>query len=148
MLKDSLGYKINLTATLLKTEFTKRLKPKCGIATEQFATLQIISEDDQITQTKIAERLGKNKTTIGRSIDSLIKKGLLVKQYTQDDKRVHRISLTSQAQEILENAVPLAQNFNTFLKSKFTQEELKIFFKMLETLSEEIHKNQPLKGQQ
>jgi DNA-binding MarR family transcriptional regulator len=138
-LKDSLGYKINLTATLLKTEFTKQLKPKCAIAAEQFATLQIIHEDDQVTQTQIAERLGKNKTTIGRSIDSLIKKGLIVKSYTQEDKRAHKIALTPKGEEILAKAVPLAHGLNTSLKSKFAPHEIEIFFNILNTIYNEIH---------
>lgn len=30
MLKDSIGYRINLVATTIKTNFTKLLQPTCG----------------------------------------------------------------------------------------------------------------------
>ena len=137
MLKDSIGFRINLVATTLKTNFTKLLQPKCGIAAEQFATLKIIKEDSDVTQTRIAELLGKDKTTVGRSIESLLKKGLLAREDVESDRRANRVSLTQKAEQILESAIPIAQKFNENIRSKFSKEEIENFFKVLDTILEE-----------
>ncbi len=137
MLRDSIGYRISLVATTIKTNFTKLLQPICGVAAEQYATLKIISEDNEVTQTQIAELLGKDKTTVGRSIDSLLKKGLLIREDVQNDKRANRISLTPKAEQILKSAIPMARKFNEVVRRKLTADEIKIFFKVLDTILEE-----------
>jgi MarR family transcriptional regulator, transcriptional regulator for hemolysin len=137
MLKDSIGYRMNLVSTTLKSNFTKALKSECGIAAEQFATLKIIKEDSDVTQTRIAELLAKDKTTVGRSIESLLKKGLLAREDVESDRRANRIFLTQKAEQILESAIPIAQNFNESIKSKFSKEEIENFFKVLDTILEE-----------
>lgn len=137
LLKDSIGYRINLVATTIKTNFTKLLQAECGIAAEQYATLKIIQEDDNVTQTRIAELIGKDKTTVGRSIESLLKKGLLAREDVESDRRANRVSLTPKAEQILEIAIPMAQKFNETVKSKLTQNEVEIFFKVLDTILQE-----------
>jgi DNA-binding MarR family transcriptional regulator len=135
LLKDSIGYHNNLTAITLKTAFSKFLAPY-GIAAEQFATLKIISEDNKVTQTRIAELLGKDKTTVGRAIESLVKKKLISREGAKNDCRANIISLTPKAQEILDLTVPIAQQFNEAILAKVTQEELKVYFKVLDIISQ------------
>ncbi|QOP41130.1 MarR family winged helix-turn-helix transcriptional regulator [Sulfurimonas marina] len=136
-LETSIGYQTNLVATILKTSFTKLIQPRFGIAAEQFATLKIINEEQEISQTKIAELLGKDKTTVGRSIESLIKKGLLKREECYIDKRANRVSLTPEAKEILAGANKIAFQYNEGLKQKITEKELEVYFKVLNTILQE-----------
>jgi len=137
LLKYSIGYKTNLVATILKTNFTKLLQPTFGIAAEQFATLKIISEDNEVTQTQIAERLGKDKTTVGRSINSLINKGMLNKRDEKSDRRANNISLTQKGEEILKATIPIAKHFNESVKNKLTKEDIETYYKVLDIILEE-----------
>ena len=133
LLKDSIGYHTNLTGVTLKTAFSKFLSPY-GIAAEQFATLKIISEDNMVTQTRIAELLGKDKTTVGRAIEALVKKELLSREDAKNDCRANIVSLTPKAQKLLQATVPIAQQFNEAIASQLTDEELKTYFKVLDTI--------------
>ena len=135
MLKDSIGYRTSLAVTTLKSRFAKLLNPY-GIAPEQFATLKIISEDNEVTQTRIAELLAKNKTTVGRSIDALVQKGLIDRQDIENDRRANLITLTTKGEETLRLAIPIAQNFNETVKSKLDQKEIETFFKVLDLIME------------
>ena len=132
MLKDSIGYRTSLAVTTLKSRFAKLLNPY-GIAPEQFATLKIISEDNEVTQTRIAELLAKNKTTVGRSIDALVQKGLIDRQDIENDRRAN---LITKGEETLRLAIPIAQNFNETVKSKLDQKEIETFFKVLDLIME------------
>ncbi|WP_428738765.1 MarR family winged helix-turn-helix transcriptional regulator [Sulfurimonas sp.] len=133
-LKTSIGYQTNLVATTLKTSFTKLIQPRFGVAAEQFATLKIINEDSEVTQTQIAEILGKDKTTVGRSIDSLIKKGLLKRKGCFLDKRANRVYLTPKGLEVLEGANEIGHRYNEAIKSKLSDGEIEIYFKVLNTI--------------
>lgn len=70
---SSIGFKISQTANRLNYDFVHVLSP-FDIAPEQRATLELISKDNQVNQTKIASILGKNKTTVCRSLNALEKK--------------------------------------------------------------------------
>lgn len=136
-LKSSIGYQTNLVATILKTSFTKLIQPKFGVAAEQFGTLKIINDEQKVTQTKIAELLGKDKTTVGRSIESLIKKNLLKREDCVVDKRANRVTLTSKGKKILEGANEIGYLYNEGLKQKISEEELKIYFKVINIILQE-----------
>lgn len=137
MLKDSIGYRTNLIATTVKTNFTKVLQSKFGIAAEQFATLKIIDEEGTVSQTQIAELLEKDKTTVGRSIESLVKKELICIENVKNDRRANRVSLSKKGKEILNSAMPISKTFNENLKSKLSKEELETFLKVLDVIHEE-----------
>jgi DNA-binding MarR family transcriptional regulator len=147
-LKTSIGYQTNLVATTLKTSFTKLIQPKFGVAAEQFATLKIINEDSEVTQTQIAEMLGKDKTTVGRSIDSLIKKGLLKRKGCFIDKRANRVYLTPKGEEILAGVNDIGHRYNEAIKSKLSEEEIATYFKVLNTILSESKSIEKTIGEQ
>ena len=87
-LEKSIGFKINQTANKLNNKFNLLLQTY-DIAPEQRATLEIIKYEKDVNQTKIAQILGKDKTTISRTLATLEKKGFISK--IQIDKRTNQI---------------------------------------------------------
>lgn len=78
-LKKSIGYKLNQTVNYLNNSFNQVLN-KHEIAIEQRATLEIIKYEKNVNQTMIAQILGKDKTTISRTLKTLEKKRLHFKK--------------------------------------------------------------------
>lgn len=112
ILKDSIGYRINKVANNINKELNQILS-KYDIAVEQRATLEMIKFEENVSQTMIAQLLGKDKTTISRSLNSLEKKGLIIKSEIQNDKRVNVIKLTPKGENILEQS---QNDINTYRK--------------------------------
>jgi len=73
-LEKSIGFKINQTANKINNKYIQLLQT-FNIAPEQRATLEIIKYQENVNQTKIANILGKDKTTISRTLSTLEKKG-------------------------------------------------------------------------
>ena len=97
-LEKSIGFKINQTANKLNNKYNQLLQ-SFDIAPEQRATLEIIKYEIDVTQTKIANILGKDKTTISRTLNTLESKSLITK--TPIDKRTNLLQLTQKGEEIL-----------------------------------------------
>ena len=137
-LNHSIGFNINKTANLLNSSFNQKLQPH-GIALEQRATLEILEFEKDVTQTKIAQILGKDKTTISRTLKTLEKKGFVKKE--ELNKRTYLIKLTKLGEEVLKNSSSTVQEFRTKMSAKLTQEEINTFLNTLEkfvsTLNEE-----------
>ena len=137
-LKQSIGFKVNTTANLLNIAFNQQLQ-QYDIALEQRATLEIIDSEEKVTQTKIAQILGKDKTTISRTLKTLEKKEYIKKE--ELDKRTYLIKLTRQGKEVLKRSSQTVQDFRANIASKLSQNEIQQLFntldKVLSTISED-----------
>ena len=141
-LEKSIGFKINQTANKLNSKYNKILQTY-DVAPEQRATLEIIKYEKEANQTMIAEILGKDKTTISRTLATLEKKDLITK--TQIDKRTNHIQLTKLGEEILEKSTNQVKEFRATLISNLTNDEVLQLITLLEKVAlntkENIWKN-------
>jgi len=131
-LEKSIGFKINQTANKLNSKYNKILQIY-DIAPEQRATLEIIKYEKEANQTMIAEILGKDKTTISRTLATLEKKDLITK--TQIDKRTNHIQLTKLGEEILEKSTNQVKEFRATLISNLTNDEVSQLITLLEKVA-------------
>ena len=131
-LESSIGFKINQTANKINNKFNTLLQ-KYDIAPEQRAALVIIKYEKEVNQTKIANILAKDKTTISRTLASLEKKGFILKK--QINKRTNLIELTPQGEKILEESVIIVKEFRKKVSSNLDENEIKKIVELLEKVA-------------
>ena len=131
-LEKSIGFKINQTANKLNNKYNQLLQ-SFDIAPEQRATLEIIKYEIDVTQTKIANILGKDKTTISRTLNSLENKGFIIK--SQKDKRTNLIEITQKSEDILNESSSCVKTFRKNLTSKLDNEEINKLIILLEKVA-------------
>lgn len=134
-LEKSVGFKINQTANKINNKFTQLLH-SFHIAPEQRATLEIIKYEEDVNQTKIATILGKDKTTISRTLATLEKKGFILKK--QIDRRTNLIELTQLGEEILEKSANQVKEFRDFLFSNLEDSEVNMLINLLEKVATNV----------
>ena len=131
-LERSIGFKINQTANKINNKYTQMLQP-FNIATEQRAVLEIIKYESDVTQTKIATILGKDKTTICRALNALETKNFIKK--SQKDKRTNLIEITPEGEDILDKCSVYVKDFRKNLSSKLKDEDMNTLIKLLEKVA-------------
>ncbi len=132
-LKNSIAYRLIRAANNVNKTLNNKLSPY-DIAIEQRATLEIIKFEPHANQTTIANLLGKDKTTISRSLNSLEKKRLVKKSGISGDKRSNKVELTKEGESILEETISEITSYRESLNEKLTQEEIEMFFKIIDKL--------------
>ena len=137
ILKDAIGYRINKVANNINTQLNKILA-KYDIAVEQRATLEIIKFEKDVKQATIAQLLGKDKTTISRSLNVLEKKGLIFKDEIQNDKRIKVIKLTHKGEEVLERTQKSMNMFREKLHTSLQTHEILFLFNTLDKIDKAI----------
>ncbi|AXH16254.1 MarR family winged helix-turn-helix transcriptional regulator [Malaciobacter mytili] len=135
--KNSIGFKINQTANRINNRFNEVLN-QYDIAPEQRATLEIIKTDKNTNQKEIASILGKNKTTISRSLKALEKKGFIKRVEIKEDKRVNIIELTQKGEEVLKESAKSVAQFRQNLSLNLQEEEIKQLFSLLDKVYKNI----------
>ncbi|MFA7570064.1 MAG: MarR family transcriptional regulator [Sulfurimonadaceae bacterium] len=137
VLKNSMGYRINKVANSINVQLNKILA-QYDIAVEQRATLEIIKFEENVNQTMIAQLLGKDKTTISRSLLALEKKGLIIKNEIQNDKRVNVIKLTLKGEDILEKSQKEVNQFREKLNASLKTHEVLFLFNTLDKIAQAV----------
>ena len=131
-LEKSIAFKINQTTNKINSKYNQLLQ-NYEIAPEQRATLEIIKYEKDVNQTKIATILGKDKTTISRTLNTLENKGFIKK--SPKDKRTNLIEITQKGEDILNNSSACVKEFRANLISNLNKDELEKLIFLLEKVA-------------
>lgn len=134
-LEDSLGFQVNMTANAMKKRFNTFLKPY-GLTSEQYVIMRSVQENPDISPTQLSEITYKDKTTITRMIDTLVKNDMLIRIPRKDDRRAYEIRWSIKSENIMNEILPLAEGVLKKLRSQFDADELNTFLRILETLKQ------------
>jgi DNA-binding MarR family transcriptional regulator len=98
---------------------------------EEWLNLLPIVRLDGISQKEIARSLGKDKTTISRLIDGLIRKGLVIRKESKVDRRSLCLHLTKKGIELHKQALPIIKKCDLEFQDKLTKKESDLLNKIL-----------------
>ncbi len=138
--KISLPHKVTQTAYKINQCLSKDLI-EFDIAPEQRVILEVVDKNEKISQNELSQFLKKDKTTVSRTLDVIEKKGYIVRKYTNEDKRIKFITLTSFGKEALYKTEEIVTSFRKKTLNNFSKEEIDAFFDFLEKLSLNIERN-------
>lgn len=130
-----IGLQLKLTKNIMEVEHNKYLK-EFGISSEQGLLLKLVYEMPGCTQTQISEFLHKDKTTITRMIDTLVKKEKLVRKSSEEDRRVYKIYLTKDTTKKVEEISPIFEKRDEELKDMIDEKDYETTIKVLNQIKE------------
>jgi DNA-binding MarR family transcriptional regulator len=78
-----------------------------GISPREYSVLAVLAERSPLSQTRIASILGLDRTTILKLGASLERKGLVVRERDEQDRRAYAIALTAAGEQIRGQAFTL-----------------------------------------
>lgn len=132
-LEEALGFQVNMTANAMKNRFNSFLKPY-KLTSEQHVIMKSIQENPNITPTQLADITFKDKTTITRMIDTLVKNEMLIRVPKENDRRAYNIKWSNKGEQVMQEIIPIVEEVIMKQRALFSQEELDSFLKILEKL--------------
>lgn len=127
-------------ASRLTTQIYDKFLQPSGLKITQFIMLMSVKILGPITITKLAKKLLMDRTTCTRNLKSLQEKNLIIFEQSED-KRMKKIVLTDQGNEIIEQAIPLWEKAQNFLLNKVGENQMaslvKDLSRMLSVVSKE-----------
>ena len=134
-LKKSLGFKLDRASRFTTLNFNKNLKENNIILTaEQWGIINFLLEEDGINQNQIGKLINKDHTCVSRLIDTLIKKGIINKEISLEDKRVNLIYLTKAGKELQNKAADTVRHSLDKVFKNVSEEEKEIFSIVLDKI--------------
>ncbi len=110
------------------------------VTASQGYTMLTLPESKSMTMNALSEAMGLANSTMTRMIDQLVDKGFVRRETDNEDRRVVRVSLTSQGQETRRNLEQAQQYFFGLVLTEIPQEERHDILQVLERIVVAIEK--------
>lgn len=120
---DNLGYLVNRTARLMAQMFSRRLQ-RHGVALAQWAILLLLYAKDGQTQRELSRVVAIEPPTVARTIDRMVRDGLVHREPHPQDGRATCIRLTPRALALREELATESIAGNAFAARVLSAEEL------------------------
>lgn len=88
---------------------SKQLAKQTGLTAPQLLVLQSVAETERAKPSDVARRIHLSQATITSIVDRLAKAGLITRERSPQDRRVHEIVLTQEGRQRLIDAPRLLQ---------------------------------------
>ena len=111
------------------------LKPY-GVTPGQWNLINQLDQAGELSQKQLAELTRKEQATITRYLDTLERKGLVVRNQHKSDRRAHVISVTDKARELVAAVQPITVDAADRLIEGIDQADIDTFVTVLAKLKE------------
>jgi DNA-binding MarR family transcriptional regulator len=129
-LDEAVGFLLDDAARLMTQAFSKRLE-RHGIALGVFPFLRALWEQNGVTQTELASRVGRKGPTAVAALRQMERDGLIRRAGDKDDKRKSYIYLTARGRALYTRAIPDTEAHMQRCLKGFTEEERGAFKNLL-----------------
>ena len=126
------GTYIDRNYRLIRLRFLQAFK-KAGvdITTEQWVLMDLLMEENGLSQNELATRSFKDAPTVSRIIDLLCKKGFTERQKAENDKRRHDIFLTKKGKKVFEDLLPTVMDLRQKGWDGLSDEDYQTFLRIM-----------------
>ena len=138
-LEQAIGLNVNRTAFLMAEEIGRRFSAHgYQLSAQDFGILFRLLKHGPMRQIEITTLMMRDKSTITRRIDGLVRKQLVDRNPDPDDRRYFRIGLTAAGHRALEVMIPLVRDFQQEVLNDIPDEEKAITIRTLKHISDRL----------
>jgi len=120
----------------------------CGVSLSQCHAVMELFKEDNITINELSERLYLDKSTISRTVEGLVRIGLVKRNIPEEDRRAAIISLTKQGTEVCNQINKENDSYFEKVLDSIPAKDFPLFFKSFKIMVKKmIDLNQEKNGQ-
>ncbi|AMJ59332.1 MarR family winged helix-turn-helix transcriptional regulator [Bosea sp. PAMC 26642] len=135
-LEQFLPYRLNVVGFFASRALGRIYAEHFGIDIPQWRVVAQLGEFGKLTARDIGDLAQMQKTKVSRAVGELEKRGLVARAENRQDRRESFVTLTQAGTRIYAQIVPLALAFQQRWIEGISPDELKVFERVLSTLTE------------
>lgn len=141
LLEAMMGFHINRTDHLMSEAIAKRFHARgFALTAQDFSILYRLWKQDGMIQKDIAAMMTRDKTTITRRLDGLVKKHLIERRPDPEDRRIFRIHLTHEGKITVRHLIDAVQRYHAELLRDIPAEEQQITIRTLQRIADVLQR--------
>ena len=130
---EIVGFHIRLAHSAVRRHFTETFS-HLKLTQKQVSVLWLVGDHPGIAQTDLCQRLRMDRATVMAIVNRLEERKLLKRGVSKEDRRRQTLTLRAKGEDILADAKYSIREHENWLKSLFTEKEVKLFMKMLKRI--------------
>lgn len=139
ILEAMMGFNVDRTAHLISEAIAQRFQARgFALTAQDFGILYHLWRQDGLKQKEIAALMARDKTTITRRLDGLVKKRLIERRADAADRRIFRIHLTHEGKIVVRHLIDAVQRFHAELLRDVYAEDQQTTIRTLQAISDKI----------
>lgn len=136
-LENWVGFRLRMAQSASFQAFA-RLTHDVAIRPGRFATLMLIGRNPGISQTALSQANGRDKSTLTPVLNDLVKRGLVRREVTPDDRRTYQLALTPAGKRLLERLSACAVRHDRNLDRIIGKRDRERFLSILRKIETEL----------
>jgi DNA-binding MarR family transcriptional regulator len=133
VIEESLGYMVNRVARSMAHQLGEELRP-AGVGIGQWAVLMFLWARDGMSQAELSRVVAIEPPTMVRTIDRMVRDGLVTRTPDPADGRISRIHLTDRGRSLRDELLPKAVGVNAANMERLTASEGRTLRRLLAKL--------------
>ncbi len=131
------GFNLRMAQEAAFDAFSRGSK-EIGERPGRFATLTIIARNPGISQTELSHANGRDKSSLTPVVEDLVRRGLVERKRTDDDRRTYRLNLTPAGRKTLTEMTRCARRHERNLDRLIGGRDRKRFVAVLKRIAHGI----------
>lgn len=131
------GFNLRMAQEAAFEAFSRRSQ-EIGERPGRFATLTLIARNPGISQTALSHANGRDKSSLTPVVEDLVRRGLVERTRTHNDRRTFRLHLTAAGKKTLTQMTRCARRHERNLDAIIGPRDRKRFVQILKTIAAEI----------
>jgi DNA-binding MarR family transcriptional regulator len=131
------GFNLRMAQEAAFDAFSRGSK-EIGERPGRFATLTIIARNPGISQTELSYANGRDKSSLTPVVEDLVRRGLVERKRTDDDRRTYRLNLTPAGRKTLTEMTRCARRHERNLDRLIGGRDRKRFIAVLKRIAQGI----------
>ncbi|MES2414223.1 MAG: MarR family transcriptional regulator [Pseudomonadota bacterium] len=132
-LQESIPYLIARAGVRMGQSFTREMR-KFDMTLTEWRVCSTLSHKPHQRLSEVALNTSTEPSTLSRVVDSLMQRGLLIRERSGDDARALALSLTADGEEITQRLIPIAQLYERVSLNGFSSAQADQLRQMLKLL--------------
>jgi len=134
------GYIADNSSKIICDAFSERVM-KLGVTRVQWIALYYLGKEEFISQKELAEKMNIKESSVARLLDRMERDGLVERVKNENDKRVTNLRLTDKGKKYAIELLPEGEEFGKLLYKNISDEEMKIFTRVLSKMVSNVNEN-------
>lgn len=130
VLESKLGYRIRILDRHMSKEFVQNV----GMTQVQFSVLSLVATNEDLSQVAVGEALNMDRASTMAIVHKLEEAGLLQRQKSEHDRRVHALKLTKKGSKDFDTLNKKVQQHDSQFSSRLSETEMANLYKYISKL--------------
>jgi DNA-binding MarR family transcriptional regulator len=136
VIEESLGYLVNRAARVMAQQLGDELRP-AGVGIGQWAVLMFLWAHDGMSQAELSRVVAIEPPTMVRTVDRMVRDGLVKRRPDPTDGRISRIHLTRRGRALRDELVPRAVAVNERTLARLGADQGRELVKLLTKIADD-----------